>query len=454
MYEYIRKNRFCHAGGTLSALLPHYVWQYALVLCILFYPRTGTAQTTHSIAEGWASNSVNTVVFRKNSLASVGEWQFVSFYDAQQHLVIGKRKLGTQNWELKQTKYMGNARDAHNSISIIVDGQGFLHIAWDHHNNQLNYAKSITPLSLELSDKLSMTGKNENAVTYPEFYNNPDGSLLFLFRNGGSGNGNLVLNKYDLTSKTWSQVHSNLIDGEGKRNAYWQAVVDNNGTFHISWVWRESPDVASNHDMCYARSKDGGTTWEKSTGEKYSLPVNAANAEYALKIPIKSELINQTSMTADKRGNPFIATYWRDQNASVPQYRTIFKKAGKWQYRNLSFRSAPFSLGGGGTKRIPISRPQLVVWRSWFRTKAILIFRDAERSNKVSFAINKNINKHKWLVKDVLDENVGSWEPSYDTELWRKERRLHLFVQKTEQADAEGQSVLAPQMVKVVEVKL
>ena len=43
-----------------------------------------------------------------------------------------------------------------------------------------------------------MTGKDEDDVTYPEFYRMPDGDLLFAYRSGASGRGNLVLNRYDL----------------------------------------------------------------------------------------------------------------------------------------------------------------------------------------------------------------------------------------------------------------
>lgn len=57
------------------------------------------------------------------------------------------------------------------------------------------------------------------------------------------GKGNLVMNRYDVKSKAWTQLHTNLIDGEGRQNAYWQACVDKKGTFNISWVWRGSPDV-------------------------------------------------------------------------------------------------------------------------------------------------------------------------------------------------------------------
>ncbi|CAN5754751.1 hypothetical protein BH24BAC1_BH24BAC1_09980 [soil metagenome] len=120
-----------------------------------------------------------------------------------------------------------------------------------------------------------------------------------------------MINRYDRQEKRWQRGHDILIDGEGQRNAYWQATLDGRGVIHVSWVWRESPDVASNHDLGYARSADGGRTWQMSAGETYALPITAANAEYAHRIPEKSELINQTSMTADAEGRPYIATYWR-----------------------------------------------------------------------------------------------------------------------------------------------
>ena len=331
------------------------------------------------VDSGWAANSVNTTPFRKNSLASYGDTQFVAFYDQQQYVVLGKRKHGTDQWTLKQTPYKGNASDAHNSISIIVDGDGYLHMAWDHHNNPLNYCHSISPGSLVLTPRQSMTGSNEQKLTYPEFYKMPGGNILFFYRNGQSGNGSLVINEYDTRNKEWSQLQTNLIDGEGARNAYWQACTDAMGTIHISWVWRESPDVASNHDLCYARSRDGGRTWEKSTGEIYNLPVNAGSAEYICRIPQKSELINQASMVANESGDPFIATYWKEPGDSVPQYHVIYKAGNKWGVSNLAFRKTGFSLSGMGTKRIPIARPQVIAWQVKKHLNVAVIFRDTER---------------------------------------------------------------------------
>jgi len=405
-----------------------------------------------TVDSGWANNSINTAVFRKNSLVSFGDYQYISFYNKNGYVVLGKRKLNEQKWELKQTSCKGNVLDAHNVISIMIDGAGFLHVAWDHHNNKLHYAKNISPGSLELSSQLSMTGRNENKVSYPEFYRMPNGNLLFFYRDGGSGNGNLVINQYNLKTNQWATLQSNLIDGEGKRNAYWQACIDDHGTIHISWVWRETPDVSSNHDICYARSKDDGITWEKSTGEKYQLPINSSNAEIACVIPQQSELINQASMVADEKGNPYIATYWREKGSSIPQYHLVFKNKD-WQIQNLKFRKTAFSLSGSGTKQIPISRPQIISWNNKNKLAAAIIFRDAERGNKVSVAISQNLKEEKWVLQDLDNKDVGSWEPTYDTELWKIKKLLHLFVQKTEQADAEGLTNTIPQMVEVLEWK-
>lgn len=410
--------------------------------------------TLIAVDTAWASNSVNTVVFRKNSLVTHGGWQYIAYYNAQAYVVVGKRKSGSNKWQLNTTQYKGNAADAHNCIAIMVDGDGYLHLSWDHHNNQLRYCKSVAPGSLQMTDKLAMTGSLEEKVTYPEFYSLANGNLLFLYRNGASGQGNLVMNFYDTKIKQWQQLQSNLIDGEGKRNAYWQVCTDKLGTIHISWVWRESPDVASNHDMCYAKSTDGGITWQKSTGEKYILPITAATAEYAFNIPQNSELINQTSMYADETGTPYIASYWRNQNDSVPQYRIVYKDKETWKVNSLDFRKTAFSLSGVGTKRIPISRPQIIVFTNENKKAAALIFRDEERESKVSAAITADIVNGSWTINDLTSFSVGSWEPSYDTELWKQKNRLNLFVQKTDQADGEGKSNMPPQLVQVLEYNL
>ncbi|WP_071146938.1 alpha-l-rhamnosidase [Bacteroides ihuae] len=412
------------------------------------------AQTLVEVGKGYSRTSVNTTVFRNNSLVTHKGIQYIAYYDGDCYMVVGKRKLGSKEWELKRSQYKGNCADAHNIISLMVDGDGYLHLSFDHHGQPLNYCKSIAPGSLELGDKLAMTGVDEGNVTYPEFYRLADGDLIFVYRSGSSGRGNLVMNRYLLTEKRWERVQDVLIDGEGERNAYWQLYVDEAGTIHLSWVWRETWMVETNHDLCYARSRDGGKTWEKSDGEKYALPITAANAEYACHIPQKSELINQTSMCADKNGHPYIATYWRDQNSQVPQYRLVWFDGKAWQQQQVSHRTTPFSLSGGGTKRIPIARPRLVIKQEKKRNKIFYVFRDIERGDKVSMASSEGLETNKWTFTDLTDFPVDAWEPSYDTELWKSKQRLHLFVQRTSQGDGEKTTEMEPETVYVLECKL
>ncbi len=425
-----------------------------LVILLFLFSSVGIAQQVNSVFvdSGWAGNSVNTVVFRKNALVTHEQQQYISFYANDGAVMIGKRTLGSSQWQLVKTGFKGRVNDAHNSISLMVDGDGFLHLSWDHHNNPLRYAKSTAPGSLTFTAAQPMTGQLENNVTYPEFYRMPTGDLLFFYRDGQSGQGNLVINRYLLNEKKWIQLHNNLISGEQQRNAYWQAFVDARGVIHLSWVWRETFDVASNHDLCYAKSTDGGSSWITSSNQPYQLPITASTAEYVARIPQKSELINQTSMTVSADGIPFIAGYWRTANDPVPQYQVVYQTAAGWKTMNTGFRKTAFSLSGGGTKRIPIARPQVVVYGTGKKTAVLLLYRDEERGSKVSAAFCKNIRKNKWQLTDYTHYSVGSWEPLFDTELWKQKHQLHLFVQYTEQADAEGASLLPAQPVTVLEL--
>lgn len=402
------------------------------------------------VGEGWAGNTINTAVFRKNALVSNEKFQYTAYYNQAGYVVLGKRLLGTKHWETQVTAYKGNINDAHNVIAIMVDAKGYLHVAWDHHNSRLRYARTTTPGGLSLSAEQAMVGRNEDRVSYPEFYMLPNGTLLFLYRDGGSGNGNLVLNSYNPATEKWTRQHNNLIDGEGKRNAYWQAYVDNRGVIHLSWVWRESPDVASNHDMAYARSADGGVTWQRTDGKLYVLPITAQSAEYAAAIPMNHELINQTAMAADEGGNPFIASYWRSSGTAIPQYKLIYHIDGQWHTWSLDFRTTPFTLSGGGTKEIPIARPQLMVKGKGEEASIFMLFRDAERENRPSLLQVGKLAKRTFSVVDLDKTTVASWEPNYDTERWRRNHVLDVFVQKTAQKDGEGVLAVPPTAIRVL----
>jgi hypothetical protein len=399
----------------------------------------------------WSRNSVNATVFRNDSITTAGDDQYAAYYNEAGHVVVAHRKLTDSTWAETVTALTGRVRDAHNVISIIADGDGYLHLSWDHHGNPLRYARSKAPGSMEFVTG-PMTGKTEKNVTYPQFFKLPDGNLIFMYRDGSSGKGNLVLDRYDTKAQKWTQLYDNLVGGQGQRNAYWEGCVDPKGVIHLGWVWRESPNVESNHDICYARSADGGVTWTRSDGTKYALPITAATAEVAAHVPPKHELINQTSMCTDTDGRPVIATYFRDGDDPVPQYHVVRYDGQAWQVSRATERKTPFSLSGGGSKAIPVSRPQVLARSAGGKTGIWIVYRDAERGNKVTMSGCPDLTHPTWTTRDLTDFDVRYWEPSYDHVRWQRDGVLDLYVQKVGQGDGEGLEDIAPQMAQVLEI--
>lgn len=161
----------------------------SLLICVGFQACRHPAVMLSPVGEGYSATSVNAAVFRGSSLVTHADTQYIAYYAPDGTVVTGKRKVGSSDWILHRTQYKGNVADAHNVISIGVDGSGVLHLSWDHHRHPLNYARAVAPGSIELGQKETMTGIDENDVTYPEFYCLPGGDLLFAYRSGASGGG-------------------------------------------------------------------------------------------------------------------------------------------------------------------------------------------------------------------------------------------------------------------------
>ncbi len=81
-----------------------------------------------TISEGFAKFHVNSTIFRKNSISIYNNHQYVAFYDKNANVILAKRKLDNESWEINKTQYKGSVKDAHNIISLIHDGDGYLHM--------------------------------------------------------------------------------------------------------------------------------------------------------------------------------------------------------------------------------------------------------------------------------------------------------------------------------------
>jgi len=137
----------------------------------------------------------------------------------------------------------------------------------------------------------------------------------------------------------------------------------------------------------------------------------------------------------------------------VPQYHLLYHDGTQWRTSQVTHRLTPFSLSGGGTRRIPISRPQIVATTTQGEPAVVVIFCDSERGNRISVAVCADLAGGRWSISDLTNESVGMWEPTYDPVVWSKKKELHLFVQMVGQGDEERLENIPAQLVSILEWK-
>lgn len=396
------------------------------------------ADKPHKIGLAYAGNSINTDIFRKNAISAWRDkdgslYTVCCYYNSIGRIIIAVSD-STFTWKRIKTRFRGDLRDAHNCVCCIIDGDGFVHLALARHDGQLQYAMSRRPIK-ELWQHSSpadfrchhgIIGQNEDRVTYPEFYLQPSGDLLFLHRQGTSANGDLVVDRYLTKEKRWERVQDNLITGEGRLSPYWQACTDSLGRLHISWTWRRSKDVNSNFNICYAVSEDlSCKSFVDSAGRSYELPIRETTAEVICQIQENSMLINQTSMMTDEDDLPCIASYWRTDG--IVQYHILRKTtANNWAVLNTGIRKTDFTLEGKGTKQLPCARPAILVSGRGEGMEIHLLLRDEETNDSPVLA--RVYPDGTCILRLLTDTAMGEWEPLFSTELWREEHALLLFL--------------------------
>jgi len=197
----------------------------------------------------------------------------------------------------------------------------------------LIYFRTAQPQNASTFVKINkLVGINETSVTYPTFFSGPENEFIFTYRDGISGNGNQIYNVYDLKTKTWKRLLDKpLIDGERKRSAYFDGpILGPDGYFHLAWVWRESIDCSTNHDLSYARSKDL-VSWETSTGKPLTLPITLETCEIIDPVPQHGGIINNNNKVGfDQQGRVTISYHKNDVN-NYTQPWTARSENGVWK---------------------------------------------------------------------------------------------------------------------------
>lgn len=165
---------------------------------------TGKTETIEQVIEidsVWAGHPVGFCLYTH------GDRQYIAYYNANRNLVVGQRNLEDENFDLHimpptSRETSGGTStvlgwDSHNSVTLGIDKDGFIHLSGNMHTNPITYFKSKHANDISsLVQEMEMIGTNEKRSTYPHFMLTKDGELIFHYRDGGSGNGNEIYNIY------------------------------------------------------------------------------------------------------------------------------------------------------------------------------------------------------------------------------------------------------------------
>jgi hypothetical protein len=320
------------------------------------------------------SGGANFVSFQQNAITTYNGYQYVAYWNNAYRVCLARRKLPLGSWEIIEfadyTVTAARIADNHYSISIgICPNDGTIHVAFDHHGDNLHYRRSVVGLankpgeilwaasSFGVVQNYLIVGQPMAQVTYPRYIIKPNGDLLYEYRYGTSGAGDSYLYEYAAATGTWSSIGKYLDGLTVNNNAYLNGIhYDRNGRLHASWVWRETPDPLTNHDICYVYSDDHGRTWYNHLGVLMGAVNSNAiksttNGIIVWPLSQNRGLINQESQVVDSKGGIHLlqsflpesfansTNFWTGRNSAY--LRHLYKdENGNWKCDNIGAISA------------------------------------------------------------------------------------------------------------------
>jgi hypothetical protein len=362
------------------------------------------------------------------------EYQAVTFWDAEGKLVIGARTIDGE-WALFH--YGGHngrpaiavkADDPHHVCVVGLDPAGYLHVCYDMHASPLTYRRSKQPIYRfdgTLEPESAMLGRNESAVTYPTFFNDPSGRLYFLFRDGGAGNGDVYFYSYDHACGRWQPAAGTTRDGlllQGKaaqRSAYWMLpsfdpTFGASGHMHLFFYWSEWTNNSA-HDVCYTRWD--GERFTTIEGRPQRVPITPGNAEVVNPVAQGNFLTQHSSSACDSRGFPHAVYGRRGEDGYHHVYHT-YSDGSEWHTQQISHTPSP-----GVNPRIAIDSTT---------DTAYVLYHDTTKPEGITVQRSAPGDFTTWTRQVLGVGPLHYYKVKFDPYPWERHRRFHMPIEDYE----------------------
>jgi hypothetical protein len=275
----------------------------------------------------------------------------------------------------------GIKADPHNSPSIGIDAEGYIHWAGNMHNDPMRYFRSTLPYDITSfvqlnGDTLNGGMYGVNGVSYGRFILSRRGTLMFISRQrvstvadgwvpGGQSGHIQVYNpdtkkwiergglnysflsdkgitisggmdsKHQVKAVFWDNSGAGPLPNNGYQGYKIRVVFDKNNRMHMAWTVAKNPvysrdnnDVANAHThLMYAFSDDEGITWRRTDGigGNLVLPITTETGEliYTEDPSVNTiRMFNGAFVTFDGSNFPCVMA-WSGSNGRIMVFRNV-----------------------------------------------------------------------------------------------------------------------------------
>lgn len=392
--------------------------------------------------------NVNGRTHQRFPISTFRGYQYITYYDSNRNVALGRRKLPTGNWEIiRFADYTITNNDSHNTATLgICALDGTIHLAFDHHKDPLHYRVSSigvasnpesvawsTSLFSSVTDTLGPLGAIKD-LTYPTFVPAPNGNLLFYYRNGGSGSGDGIIYEYDGSTHNWTAGLGQFISRSGTyngalssnsttRNPYLNGISYGGDRLHASWGWRESSAGAKyNHDLNYAYSDDHGRTWRNNAGAvignagSSSISINSSGLLVA-PIPQNIGLSNAYTQYEYDDGSIHVMVSHHESGTTSTRYHHYWRNsAGAWSFEALPFSGSRPKMAGDDDRTL------------------FLVYKSGGRIRVAKGVPNASQTAWTWSVAHIQSDATEGGDGQLDYERWESDRILSVYGQESPNA--------------------
>src|SRR5665647_1795806 len=390
-----------------------------------------------SILPGWANGewNYNGAPFIQDNLTTHAGVQYAVWWGADQKPYIAKRTLPEGPWSVPfgLSTVAANplvspvAADGHNSLVVAVDDAGYVHVSGNLHANPLRYIRSTTPGGITTWTAPGMIGTQETQVTYPNFVTLPNGTLLFFYRDGASGAGDLYANWYSATTSTWTRI-GKIIDGlVSSESFYWNRLAtDTSGNVHIFGCWRGTGTADTNNDFTYAKLTNltGAVAATKADGTAQTLPITHANCELVIDTAATgSGMVNTHGADVDTMGRPHSET-WLFDGAGKTQIQHVWHDGAAWHVDQVTNLTMAVNLAVS-TISLALSRAQVVCTPTG---ETLIVYRcnyDGRKGTVRAIDVTPGTPQVEFPIAHL---DLYEWEPCLDSRALRERGELHMLL--------------------------